>query len=298
MSEFEPLTREELLEAAELEMLGLLDEVDQARFTRSFDAATPAVQNEVIAAQEALALEPAFKDTEAPSAALRLRTIAGVLDAIEVESKSAAPIATIGPARGGVRVTNTAQSPMTTEAMRELIAELSARTREVKAPRQMLWRAASFLLLAALAVSMYFNDRLAGVSSKLADAAVAEGIEADVLALARSLSDFSFAECKHIDLARVSTSESGHVSVFLDEKRDRMAIVGLGFDAGQVVSVVFRAKDGTALHTTQIRGNSSGFASIADVPTNALANGLIEVHTTNKQGFSHLAYSQGAIASS
>ena len=292
MTENETLTREELLEAAEFEMLGLLDEVDSARFSRAFANATLALQAEVIAAQEVIAMDPLLHDTETPSAALRLRTLARVLEAIESDAESAAPIAVIGPARSLASSAIRSSTPMTAEALRELISELSARSIDKNAPGQLAWRAASFLLLAALAVSMYFNNRLAEVSNKLADTAISEGIRDDVVKLALTVSGFDFAASKHIDLTRVDMSIPGHVSVYVDEKQDRLAIVGLGFEANQIVSVMIRDSAGNVLHATQIRGLNTAFGAICELPEGVLSRGVIELHTIDKQGDLNLAFTQ------
>ncbi len=300
MIENESLTREELIEAAELEVLGLLDEVDLARFTRAFDGATPALQAEVIAAQEALANEPLFQSQELPSAALRLRTIAGVLDAMESEAKAAAPIATIGPGRTLATSTRQGQfglqfgqqGTMSPDAMRALIADLAARTHETKAPGQLAWRAASFLLLAALAVSMYFNSRLAEVSNKLVDAATSEAIKDEVAKFALSVSDFSFASCTHTDLRRVGTMSAGHVSVFVDPNQERLAVVGLGFKPNELVTIQVRDANGLVLFSEQIRGRNTGFGELCELPAGVLSRGVIEVYTNDNDGNLTLAFTQ------
>ena len=65
------MPREELLELASLDALGLLDEFDSAHFTRSFHAAPASVQDEIrrlqasIATDAALLSDPGFRQRAA-----------------------------------------------------------------------------------------------------------------------------------------------------------------------------------------------------------------------------------------
>ena len=99
MTDSPNITRDELLELAIADAMGVLDTVDSARFERAFAAAVPSLQAEVRAMQDRVVADRALLSDELPPASLRLKTLARVASAIEHERAAAAPIATIGPSR-------------------------------------------------------------------------------------------------------------------------------------------------------------------------------------------------------
>ena len=82
MSEGLSISREELLELAVADAIGVLDEVDTARFERVFSSAAPSLQAEVRVAQDRVALDRMLLVDEQPPASLRLKTLARVAAAI------------------------------------------------------------------------------------------------------------------------------------------------------------------------------------------------------------------------
>ena len=99
MTDSPNITRDEMLELAIADAMGVLDTVDSARFERAFAAAVPSLQAEVRAMQDRVVADRALLSDELPPASLRLKTLARVASAIEHERAAAAPIATIGPTR-------------------------------------------------------------------------------------------------------------------------------------------------------------------------------------------------------
>jgi hypothetical protein len=304
MSEHEVLSLDELFELASFEVLGLLDPVDLVRFERGFAASAPSVQAEIIGLQERMARDPIFRDTTQdailgsgsvsgvgePSASLRLRTLARVIEAIETESASAKPIATIGPVSRAVAVqvsegqSTRGSSAITAESMRDLISDLSARNRESQAPTQLVWRAASFILLAALIVSMFFNIRLTKVSETLADATMGQALETDAIRLAAEYSGFDFASSRHVDLVPVGGARVGHVSVFLDEKNGRVAVHGIGFNPNEIVEIVLLDEAGKILASSQFTVAASSFGGLWEAGSAAIAAGRIQIRGSASVG--------------
>ncbi|MFM7259209.1 MAG: hypothetical protein ACKO3W_01270 [bacterium] len=274
-------TREELLEFAAFEMLGVLDEVDVARFERALADAAPSVQAEVAALQERIATDPLFRDeSEAPSAALRLRTKARLLEEIELEMASAAPIATIGP-RGGARVRRDEPSAITADSMREILAEVAARNAHARPQKQLFWRVASLFLLAALCVALYFNQQLSRTAMQLAASVNERVLSPESLEAARDIAPFDMASARHIDLPLVFGQSRAHTHALLQPSADggqgRLLVQGIGAERRAVVRVVVKDREGKLLETRQVNATEGGlFAAYLDV--DALpANGVIEV---------------------
>jgi hypothetical protein len=130
-----PMTREELLESAALDAYGLLDDYEAALFTRSYHHATPAVQNEIIHMQADYVSDETLLPAETPNPALRDKVLDAVAMAIETESSQLEPLATIG---GRVR-----------RADGEVVGTIRP------AASGQFWRAASFILCAAVIVVSY-----------------------------------------------------------------------------------------------------------------------------------------------
>jgi hypothetical protein len=140
----ELLRREELIEQASLDALGLLDEFEAAHYARSFHAAPASVQEEIRRIQATVATDDTLLSDEEPPASLRARVLDSVQHAIDDEARTLKPIATIG-ARGSQRALAT---PGSVAGMVDLER---ASLRAQSAERQVsIWRAASVGLAASL----------------------------------------------------------------------------------------------------------------------------------------------------
>lgn len=130
------MTRDELLEFAALDAFALLDEYDADRYTRAFNEAPEAVQDEVRRVQAELTIDPSLLTIDAePPFALRERVLAAVAAAIEREEAQLAPLASIG--RGH-------RSDVESDQRRTWFASSG-----------MFWRAACFVLAAGCLVMGY-----------------------------------------------------------------------------------------------------------------------------------------------
>ena len=91
-----PTNRDEILELAQLEVLGALESAECARLERLFRDASPQVQREVIDVQEFMTMQSALLPAIEPERSLRLRVLASVAQAVEENDSELVPLAKIG----------------------------------------------------------------------------------------------------------------------------------------------------------------------------------------------------------
>jgi len=135
MTSPEPMTRQELLELAALDGLGLLDSYEAALFTRSFHHAPVAVQDEILRLQAEIASDETLLPDVEPEESLRERVLLRVAEAIEKVDAELAPLATIG------------------KNHRKSDGNDRRSSFRSSGP---FWRAAAFILTGSLAVTGYF----------------------------------------------------------------------------------------------------------------------------------------------
>lgn len=141
------LRREELIEQATLEALGMLEDSEAAAFERAFAAAPRNVQEEVRRIQAETVTGVAVLETEEPSEGLRGRVLSAVSDAVEDEARELQPIASIG-----VRAQR---------GRSEVVAAVRDERHEFRlhASRRhlLVWRAASIALAASLLTTLFWS---------------------------------------------------------------------------------------------------------------------------------------------
>ena len=81
MTSPEPMTRQELLELAALDALGLLDRYEAALYTRSFHYASAPVQDEIVRLQAEIVSDESLLPEEEPDDSLRERVLRKVAEA-------------------------------------------------------------------------------------------------------------------------------------------------------------------------------------------------------------------------
>lgn len=273
--------RAELLELAELEALALIDReqdpVAANRLERLFGAAPPSVQSEVLALQERIATTPLLRTSEVPPESLRLRTVARVVHVSEDESRAAAPIATIGPrqARGASR-----GERFSFDEVRSIIDGISRERDRMQSVRQPYWRVASFILLAGLGVSLFFNWLYIDASGKIARFTVGEAIDADVRAAAAELAGFDFGRAQHRPLVAVDPAAKGSGSVYVDAESGRVAVLGIGVDPGRLEIVVRDAELGLS-YSHHFKLDGAGFGKICEMPVELARRGTVEIRDSS-----------------
>lgn len=148
MTNPELLRREELIEQASLDALGLLDEFEAAHYARSFLAAPASVQEEIRALQASIVTDPQLLNDEEPPAGLRGRVLGAVQDAMEDEAAELQPIATIG-----ARAARPTRAPSERAVSAIDHERVAMRERSLRRPL-MVWRAASVALAASLVTAI------------------------------------------------------------------------------------------------------------------------------------------------
>ena len=152
MSDSDRITFQELCELSDLDVLGLLDEFDQPLFERGFNLATALEQDQIRERQAQLVTrlvgELGLADTEALPAELKQR----VLDAVHSENQmleaSLAPLARIGRRRRE-RLQRMQDQPHASVLAVDSVLQLRQANRSA-----VIWRAASFALMASLLASL------------------------------------------------------------------------------------------------------------------------------------------------
>lgn len=255
MTEGTNISREELLELATADALGVIDEVDSARFERAFAASAPSLQAEVRALQDRIAGDPALLASEQPPASLRLKTLARV--AASIEEHAAAPIATIGPAR-------TRADGRGTIDRDAIVQEILERTALERRPTQHIWRAAALFLFAALVVALYFEAQQRQISARLMDFVDRRLVDDARRSVALASSTFDFKKARELKVLDEFGNRASLVHAFLDEASGRVCVYGVGIgDAGQIVRVSVGGGN-VALETSLIEDR--GFAVICERP--------------------------------
>lgn len=308
MTDSPNITRDEMLELAIADAMGVLDTVDSARFERAFAAAVPSLQAEVRAMQDRVVADRALLSDELPPASLRLKTLARVASAIEHERAAAAPIATIGPARvtrgmqgvraDEVRLENAGldagldaghdvaglEDARLAEArvdgareqrVRDILKrEILERAAHERRPTQHLWRAAALFLFAALAVALYFQVEQRRISNRLMDLVDGKLVDDALHAIARTTEGFNFVAARELRVVDAGGRDSKLVHAYLDESSNRVCVVAFGVaESGNPVRVVAGDPKRPVPVVASIVENR-GFSVIFDLPPEQTSLGL------------------------
>lgn len=220
------MTREELIELAALDAVGLLSEYEAALFTRSFHHASAAVQDEILNLQAEIAADTALLPSEDPEDSLRDRVLAAVADAIEKDAEPLSPIATIGRSRRSQRI---ASAP---------------RTRMSRSGH--FWRAAAFAMMTTTIVMGYFwNDARTEVSTiKELLLPWQTGNEITEL-VGPGWKDFvGNPTCQEIHLQTVDNSRGGPGVVYVNDRTDEVFVFVMGVHRGADYTIEIANEDG------------------------------------------------------
>ena len=234
MTSPDPMTRDELLEMAPLDALGLLDDYDAAIFHRAFHHASAAVQAEIRALQAELAIDPSFLSAEEPRATLRAKVLARVTDEIDETAEQLQSLATIGGAaasaagraRSAVR-----EQGSTDEAMAVLVQEIRARANAPVRDRSTpYWRAASFFLAASLVVSLYFLTRTMRHAETVAQLAQNQVNSEELRELVPDLTDFAYRASIIRGMTAVGGAANAAATIYIDEANGRAFLLAHGLN--------------------------------------------------------------------
>ncbi len=268
MTSPDPMTREELIELAPLDAFGLLDDYEAALFNRSFHHAPAAVQAEIRAIQAELAENTAFLSAEDPRALLRQKVLLRISEEVEETAEQLKPLAQIGGTQAALGQVGGSLAPIGTtatvpagnawagdsiagpdEAMRELVAEIRARssaaTRDRATP---YWRAAAFFLAAGLVVSLYFLGRTMRSAEEVFRFAQNQALQHDLAALVPSLKDFAYRDSHIRGMTSSDPSVNAAATLYIDPEHERVLVVALGLS---------ECKGAFTLRAVDDRGNAT-----------------------------------------
>jgi len=167
MSEHEIPTGQELRDLADLDALGLLDEIDQKRFERALADATIAEQDRIRDRQAALVERLVGEPTEALPEDLKQRVMDAVRCEIEQFDASLAPIARIGRRK---RERMQREEELAAQGAGTGSGFASLELRGVRRSA-VIWRAASFALAASLVAAIFFLYDTTGSALKIEELA-------------------------------------------------------------------------------------------------------------------------------
>ncbi|MHC4947465.1 MAG: hypothetical protein ACYTG1_04295 [Planctomycetota bacterium] len=226
------LNREELIELAALDALGLLEEFESQQYNRSFHHAPAAVQAEVRQIQADFASDECFLPELEPPEELRRRVLEAVSKAIEGEQVHLAPIARIGrPRTGGA-------------------------TAGRLGPSGQFWRAAAFVLAAGTIVCLYFLSQIYGNSQEITRIVLAGQTDARL----QELLGPGFEEIANhpktvaANLLPVDGDFDGMARVYLNEKTDQLFLLTMHLpDTGQY-TLQTRTEDGAVRQIASLEG--------------------------------------------
>ncbi|MEE9131073.1 MAG: hypothetical protein V3T84_13725 [Phycisphaerales bacterium] len=237
------MTRQELLELAALDALGLLDRYEAALYTRSFHYASAPVQDEIVRLQAEIVSDESLLPEEEPDGSLRERVLRKVAEAIEREASEFAPLATIGRRR------------------RHRPGE-SDRRSAFGASGQ-FWRAAAFVMAGAVVVLAYFSAEANRSSNEIARLALMDDTEQLAVVLGATGRQFVLGDNQKVTMhpAKASTNVAG--AVYVNETTEQAFVFfdGLPRTTGNDYTLCVILEDGSSedLQTFRSGGIFSGF---------------------------------------
>lgn len=251
------MNRDELLELAPLDALGLLDEVEAAMFHRAFHQASPSVQAEIIELQTHFATSEHFLSGDEPRPILRRKVLLTLEEAFDESAESLRPIAQIG---GRVAVAPQAtreqdvvadvRDPGQIAAFRALMEEFAERNARAAARTTHFWRAAAIVLAAGLVVSLSVLRQTSESANRIYDLVVSQGIEKQIGDLVPSLPAYASAGDRTYSMqptsGPTSAGEPGLASalIFVDSMHGQVVVAAFGLGRSVPGTYSLRAVDG------------------------------------------------------
>ena len=267
-----PMTRDEMIELAPLDALGLLDAYEAALFTRSFHLAPRSVQDEIRALQAAVAEDETLLAAVSPPPGMRDRVLPNIHAAIAAEI-DLAPLAVIGSVSnetsGGLLAAASGQTsgpqdsgeslsglnghrPMSTVSGSEYVAAAVAPSRrQRRASGPGLWRFVAFGLAASLIAGVFFGIQIQNQNNRLIEAVVQQKVLDDLEdlvgpSLAQLMADPS-AQQVRLSPVDESLNASAHAVVFINDETGEAFLFAMGLPEGSDCSLVARRADGSII---------------------------------------------------
>lgn len=277
MNSPELLRREELIEQASLDALGLLDAFEAAHYAKSFHAAPASVQEEIRQLQAEIATDASLLSDEEPPAGLRGRVMGAVMDSIEHETRELQPIATIGSRARRVAATGaTATAADIAGVVRDERMHLQYRSMQRSVA---VWRAASVALAASLLGSFLWLNVITHDAMSIAQLAQGQATQAQLIEMLGSdYATFSTDKTMRIRSLAALAGEPGAAILYCDPKNGDGYLVGFGLAQVGTYTIRSIADDGTTITLGQVIGGARVTATrLARVDSTRLAHSRIEV---------------------
>ena len=245
-----PTNRDEILELAQLEVLGALESAECARLERLFRDASPQVQREVIDVQEFMTMQSALLPAIEPERSLRLRVLASVAQAVEENDSELVPLAKIGKKMQGNSslygsssdeiaggesfasgAVSSARGPSRANQMR--VAEDTHWRRSA-----LVWRAACIAVLGALIAVSAFEISNSRQSARISELALQNATSDELKGLIGSgISEFLDKRCVVKGLIGATVLVNGAAIVSLSPSLDSLFVMWFDLPVAQKLSL-------------------------------------------------------------
>ncbi|MSR33949.1 MAG: hypothetical protein EXS12_04010 [Phycisphaerales bacterium] len=257
----EPMRRDELLEMASLDALGMLEADEAAFFSRSFLDAPRMVQDEIRALQASIASDLQLVSDEEPPAFLRNKVIGAVLEEIDDATKGLAPIATIGALRN-TRAANahTENDPESLNRFNDVEQHLQVERRAIRVRSMnrtlMAWRAATVGLAAALLATFMWVSVIATKAMDVNRIVVSQLAADEIIAkVGPHFGPFLAASCQTLSL--VSTRNENVAAVlYVNTKTNESFLLGFALQTNKDYTVRCNYKNGSSVQIGKLIGGS------------------------------------------
>ncbi|MFZ4642285.1 MAG: hypothetical protein ACOYMU_02955 [Phycisphaerales bacterium] len=259
-----PTNRDEILELAQLEVLGALESAECARLERLFRDASPQVQREVIDVQEFMTMQSALLPAIEPERSLRLRVLASVAQAVEENDSELVPLAKIGKKKmqGNSSVYSSSSDEM---AGGESFASAAiAHARGPSRANQMrvaedthwrrsalVWRAACISVLSALIAVSAFEISNSRQSARISELALQNATSDELMhSIGPGIKEFLDKRCVVKGLVGATVLVNGAAIVSLSPTLDSVFVMWFDLPTTQKLSLqLWDADSGTVIDT-------------------------------------------------
>lgn len=275
MNSPELLRREELIEQASLDALGLLDAFEAAHYAKSFHAAPASVQEEIRQLQAEIATDASLLSDEEPPAGLRGRVMGAVMDSIEHETRELQPIATIGSRARRVAATGATATDIA-GVVRDERMNIQYRSMQRSVA---VWRAASVALAASLLGSFLWLNVITHEAMSIAQLAQGQATQAQLIEMLGSdYATFSGNKTMKIRSLAALAGQAGAAILYCDPKNGDGYLVGFGLAEVGTYTVRSIDANGTSVVLGQMIGGARVTATrLARIDSTRLAHSRIEV---------------------
>ena len=258
-----PTNRDEILELAQLEVLGALESAECARLERLFRDASPQVQREVIDVQEFMTMQSALLPAIEPERSLRLRVLASVAQAVEENDSELVPIAKIGKKTQG----NSSLYSLSSDEIAGGESFASAAVSSARGPSRanqmrvaedthwrrsaLVWRAACIAVLGALIAVSAFEISNSRQSARISELALQNATADELKSLIGSgISEFLDKRCVVKGLVGATVRDNGAAIVSLSPTLDSVFVMWFDLPATQKLSLqLWDTDSGTIIDT-------------------------------------------------